>query len=499
MAEVPSRLYEVSRRLPDRKETSSYYTTPDGVRAIRQLLTKLGPPIASVVADPFAGSGVLIVGLSGLIMPSKVIGFEVNEAPCRLAEEASRSAFPTAEVEVRCGDAFRLGWGYGEAVDLVVTNPPFTRWHLVRGREELLRRFEEEGYGHLITRRDPGLHVLGLILAHHMLRDGGLLVAVVPASTFYTRQGEGVKDLLTSAYDVLALVENGLSPSFSDGSGFKELIMVARKGRRGAGTMTYRLTSEGLKAIGGYDLSSLPRLAYRNWLTLFDDTGFAVEFSRRLEEGLRRGEMRLLRKGEVVRGVEMYGPEFFFLPNRTWRVVKKGEEGLVITDGDRELLVPAEMAVPCLRRPSLYVNSPVIENPEHYALSIPPVEIDELPGDVRAYVNWGVHSGAATPAVRAFGPRWYSHVRRQLESKSPFGHVFLPDKVAPSWRHLALYSPRPLCATKDFYVIRTDDPRLAQWFNSEEFRRFYMVASRAISGSWTRMLEEDYLSIPVPR
>ena len=499
MGEVPEGLYEVSRRLPNRKETSSYYTTPDGVRAIRELLRALGLPEVRVVADPFAGSGVLFLGLSGLVRPSRVIGIEVNEGPCRLAEQAARSAFPGAEVEVRCGDAFRVGWDYAGSVDLIVTNPPFTRWHLVRGRRELLEAFEREGYGHLITRRDPGLHVLGLILAHHMLREGGLLVAVVPASTFYTRQGEGVKGLLASSYDVLALVENGLSPSFSDGSGFKELIIMARKSRSGAPTRVYRLTGGGLISIGSYDLGTLPRLAYRNWLTLFDETGFAVEFARRLDEGLRRGEMRLLRRDEVVRGVEMYGPEFFFVPNRTWRVVRRGDEGLVISDGSRELLIPAGMAVPCLRRPSLYVNSPVIEDPGHFALSIPPVGLDGLPGDVRAYVNWGVQSGSAAPAIRAFGPTWYSHVWRQLRSKSPFGHVFLPDKVSPSWRHLALYSPRPLCATKDFYVIRTDDPRLAQWFNSPDFRRFYMAASRAISASWTRMLEDDYLSVPVPR
>ncbi len=64
----------------------------------------------------------------------------------------------------------------------------------------------------------------------------------MPASTFYTEQGEGVKRLLKLRYDVIGLVENRVGPSFSDGSGFKELIIFARK--RGGGSAGF---------VGGLD------------------------------------------------------------------------------------------------------------------------------------------------------------------------------------------------------------------------------------------------------
>ena len=152
--------------------------------------------------------------------------------------------------------------------------------------------------------------------------------------------------------------------------------------------------------------------------------------------------------------------------------------------------------MPCLRRPGAY-RSPVVEDPGSYALSVPRGERPE--GGLREYVNWGVASGAASPAVKAFGGEWLSHVWRQLRSKSPFGSVFVRDKLDLSRDEVvAYYSPRPVCATKDFHVIRRGGQLLATWYNSSAFRAVLAAFGRDISGPWTRLVEGDLLAIPVP-
>jgi len=102
------------------------------------------------------------------------------------------------------------------------------------------------------------------------------------------------------------------------------------------------------------------------------------------------------------------------------------------------------------------------------------------------------------PALR-LGDRWYQHIWRQLQTKRPYGHVFIHDKVdLTRSRVLANYSDRPLCASKNFYIIRTDNPLIAAWLNSSIMREVLEVFSKRISSSWTRLLEDDYLAIPVP-
>ena len=494
--------YEV-QRLVDREATSSYYTSPDGVEVVRALLSQLPEQSRQgvVLADPFMGSGVLLTAVDDLVRPSKVVGFEINEAPCNLGRRLVAEAYPGAEVDVRCGDAFELGWRLRGSVDLVVTNPPFVRWlRLPKSyREGLLERFEAAGYGPYISRRDPGLHILGLLLVDRMLRDGGVAVSVLPASTFYTEQGEGLKRFLKLRYDVAAIVENGRAPSFSDGSGFKELIVLLRKRRPfeppSGSTAVYRYAGS-LERLYDVSLRGLPRLLDRNWLSLFKPG--AVELARALEEGVKSGRLRYLRRGEVVRGVEMYGPDFFFLPNRYWSVARESDGAVVLSNvgsGD-EVELPKKYLVPCLRRPGDY-RSPVVEDPGYYALAVPPGV--RLEGGLRAYVEWGLRSGAAAPAVKAFGSGWLSHIWRQLRAKEPFGHVFIRDKLDLARDDVvAYYSPRPLCATKDFYVIRGGGRELAEWYNSETFRAVLAAFGRDISSTWTRFVESDLLAVPVP-
>jgi len=246
------------------------------------------------------------------------------------------------------------------------------------------------------------------------------------------------------------------------------------------------------------DVRSLSGLEDYNWLLLFPGVGRCVRTVLRLSRSLPSlGEVLGLR---LVRGVEMYGPDLFLIPNRRWSIAEEGRESVVITDGSESLEIPREFLVPALRRPALYADRFVVRA-DHYLLSVPPVERGELPADLRRYLEWGEELGV--PALK-FGRLWYSHVRRQVESKRPFGRLFLPDKVDSSFGRRGVFSvvtEGPTAATKNFYLARVsleEAAVLSVWFNSSLFLCFFLAGGRRISGTWTRMLEEDYLRLPAP-
>ncbi len=85
-----------------------------------------------------------------------------------------------------------------------------------------------------------------------------------------------MKRLLRLRYDVIGLVENRARPSFSDGSGFKELIIFVRKRSSSTGFVGGLDTETGgiyyyeggdLRRVGTINLQRLPAFADRNWLS----------------------------------------------------------------------------------------------------------------------------------------------------------------------------------------------------------------------------------------
>jgi hypothetical protein len=106
--------------------------------------------------------------------------------------------------------------------------------------------------------------------------------------------------------------------------------------------------------------------------------------------------------------------------------------------------------------------------------------------------------------MEAFGKAWYSNIHKQIRIKRPLGRVFLPDKVDPTFRNrgfFASYSQTLLVASKNFHIASLDnefkDKILAAWLNSTIFIAYFVVASRKITRTWSRLLEDDYLRTPI--
>ncbi|WP_434731611.1 hypothetical protein WLZ34_01535 [Thermogladius sp. KZ2Tp1] len=535
---TPRGLYEVSNLIEGRrrKVLAAYYTDPLGVRVISALAKSYALDSGFedvVVADPFMGSGVLLAGFIkefGCEKVGRVIGFEKDPLACLVGYAALLRLCGRGKVEVKCGDTFEIvrlqptlagsTASYKSCAHLILTNPPFTRWELLdsKYRRLLESRFTATHYSKYIARRQLNLQTLSLFTADYMLRKGGLLAAVLPASTFYTIYGEGVKKLLRENYRILALIQKRGESSFSLGSGFKEVVLVASKSREGRGETAFVTLDSGLEPSLAYssgwvrapgaeyvDLHSVPPILDFNWLSLFN-LGALKPLVSALSTLTSAGRLLPLAEaiGEdgVIRGVEMYGPDFFLVPNKYWRVAGVSGDSIAISGGGEVLELPREYAVKSLRKPGLYTDR-ILVDPDHYLVSIPPVSVEELPSGVRRYVAWGLKSGAAAAAVRAFGEKWYSHVYRQVESKKPFAKLFLPDKVDARFRNrgvFAVASEAPASATKDFYLVLDEQcsPLLTLWFNSSLFISLLLYAGRAISEAWTRFLEEDYLRLPAP-
>lgn len=318
------------------------------------------------------------------------------------------------------------------------------------------------------------------------------------------------------------MIELESRPSFSEDSGFKEVIVAAVK-RAGRDRLTVfaelnndaeqiaKLVTDKqkLRNVNSFNINDLPRFLDINWLALLGKSRLRDIVVKVFKHGLKIGTLGywdlVLGRESIVRGVEMYGPEFFFVPNKYWHIVKENEGSVEIENSESKtrLALNKEFLIRTLRKPSLYSNT-IEAKVDSYMLSIPPMEIKNLPVDLQDYIKWGIDSNTAKPAINSYGKHWYSHVHKQMRTKKPFGQVFIPDKVDLTFRRrgvFANYTKEKVAASKNFYIIKdqneTTTKLLIAWFNSTLFISILALLGRKISETWTRFLENDYLELPL--
>ncbi|ACB07228.1 N-6 DNA methylase [Candidatus Korarchaeum cryptofilum] len=518
-----------------RKKFAVYYTIKQGTNLMASIVEEyLSSRDGKIVlADPFLGSGSTLtttIERVGAERIEKVWGIEPLPLPALVAYASLIHSMNGKKdaITVIVGDAFeeipKVSSPFMQSklskADIILTNPPFTRWkYLERNyRENILSVVERLGYKKYITRREVSLQTLSMFLCDHILNSGGLLISVLPASTFYTIYGKGYKSLLRERYDIIAMIECRSRASFSEDSGFKEIIIVAIKGSNKRPTAIIGLdnnieevakdiTSSNIMHHDTVDLHSLPRFLDINWLALFEENRVRDLIIHIFNQGLKNGTLgywsEILGKDSIVRGVEIYGPEFFFIPNRYWNIIEEQDNFIKMRGKDRELIINRDFLVRTLRKPSLYSHK-IEADVRTFMLSIPQVEIEDLPHDLREYIRWGSDSGTAKPAMDAYGRFWYSHVHRQIKTKEPFGHVFIPDKVDLLFKNrgvFANYTKERVAASKNFYIVKDEDEArtkiLIGWLSSTIFISVLVLLGRKISETWTRFLENDYLELPV--
>ena len=535
-----------------RKRFAANYTDLDPAVLLAELV--ISPEMETII-DPMGGSGRLIFSsldalhrqgvpfdialprmiLNELFLPA--VQLFCGKMLMRLLSEPDHELQILQKCRIFAGDAFSTFqvnktldqytlWSTNASkipgsCNLVIMNPPFTRQGILEAkyREFLARRFAR--YGAFLSKH-MGLHGYALFLAHELLAPGGFIAAVLPASTIISGYGEGLKKFLLQFYHIQFMLISAVTKAFSEGSDFREIILICQKKMEGTTPPpeTKLITiKKGLRDFDIPEVAARIRAALgpsetedfkivgitenslaekRNWLYFFEDPGFKQLYDKLRSIGnfidSEQADLRL------VRGFEMYGPNYFLLPNKYWAIARTEQTSIEIvnkSNGKQSLQIPREFLKVSLRKPE--ECQPLISfSPEHYALAVPAGT--NLTPALRIYFEWGLKSDL--PALKRFGKTWFSHVHSQLESKQPFGRVFVADKFSVNTLHnFAFFFPDAITCTKNFYVFQAvdaiADEFLAAWLNSTIFLFLFLAERREIGGSYGRLQIADYKSMPL--
>ena len=216
------------RRLPAdvRKRRGVWFTPPElaGPTAARALAPlDDGRPLR--VCDPAVGAGAFLLAAQQALTRSaaELVGVDVDPAAIAIAKTALTGC------DLRVADGLREL--PEESFDAVLTNPP---WETLQDGAEtkaelraLRGRFERQGAGKLYTYR------LFVERAVRLLRPGGRLGMVVPASLWFDRDAASLRDLLLDEcnWEWLFGFENR-ARVFDIDSRYRFGVVIATKGAR---------------------------------------------------------------------------------------------------------------------------------------------------------------------------------------------------------------------------------------------------------------------------
>jgi hypothetical protein len=128
-------------------------------------------------------------------------------------------------------------------VDVVIMNPPFTR-------QESIATFAE-GYKDRLrdrfSQRDSKGQIHGkmsyfgyfMFLADKFLNDGGRIATVLPATVLGKSTDSGIREMLVSEYTIEYVFAREDELYFSEDTGIREVMLIARKGKQEDARATY--------------------------------------------------------------------------------------------------------------------------------------------------------------------------------------------------------------------------------------------------------------------
>ncbi|TET89430.1 MAG: SAM-dependent DNA methyltransferase [Methanomassiliicoccales archaeon] len=148
--------------------------------------------------------------------------------------QASIHHFGEEEMErrkVREGAVSGAGAGRGfrlQPVDVVIMNPPFTRkQHLKKDFRALLtNRFKD--YSDYAS-KEQNLFGYFILLSDRFLANNGRVALVLPVSFLRQLSSQGVRNLISSEYQIEFIVQSGFRLAFSEDTAFPEILLIARK------------------------------------------------------------------------------------------------------------------------------------------------------------------------------------------------------------------------------------------------------------------------------
>ncbi len=458
------------------------------------------------VIDPFSGSGRLLMGLLRSIPEkSKFPHISINEFmlfPCLLGYYDLISYFRDHDqdpnkISVNIGDAFEnFGFQQNEKFDLVLMNPPFTRIHRINPETKNNLKSLISTYPDLIIGQ-PGLHYFALLLANTLLKTNGKIISILPGSTFLSLYSKPLLAFYLDNYEINHLVKLENSLAFSDGSEFKEVVFAARKTQKKSDQnikfSITSLSSSKLEKLEPVLISSSDLYNNWNWLKYFENKHLLTLEKYLLSKNLILSGQNLNLK--IIRGVEMYGPNFFCIPNPLWKIESMTINDIILKSNisPTHIALRKRYLVKALRKSGKY-NTTISPKFDDYLLSVPFGEDNEE--CIKTYSQNNMESSKV--AMKKFGKHWIHHIDHQIYTKEPFGYLFLIDKLSLETSSVIChFFDDQVSSTKNFYIIKgtTWESKLqAAWINSSCFLIIYLVNRREIGGKFGRMQIIDFMN-----
>jgi len=494
----------------DRKRLAANYTKKTSARILIKILGK--NEYASII-DPFCGSGRLISAyLESLDLGSQYPRIRIHDlmpsavlvAYCRLILILSEHNQDLSLLHVTIGDAFTTFLWQDSSKelgnhDLVLMNPPFTRTHRIsRIQKESLLKIEQ--YYSKYLSGQVGLHIYAIFLADLLMRENGLLGAILPAATILSQYSRGVHDFFLNKYQLKTIASSEDEKAYSEDSNLREIMLIARKKstklEESIEFLRLASQSKSKRQMLSSNIISKKILAKEwNWTIFLRDPELQKICNILLHSGfIKSGNFLSL---DIVRGVEMYGPDFFFIPNREWKIASKNIDEIILKYDRSTIEIPKKFLVQSLRKPGYY-NQFITPEVSDYALSIPNSDKSQM--WLKRYLE--VSEQYASPAKRKFGQEWIHHIHNQIETKKPWGNLFFIDKFGiTSTSVMAHFLETKLICSKNFYVLRNCPPSQAKlhaaWLNSTLYIILFMLYRREIGGSYGRLQIIDYKREPL--
>lgn len=544
-----------------RKRLAAYYTSNSAAEFLASL--SIDNPNA-VVIDFSCGSGTLLVaayhakkslssfnknrGVVHRKLLKEIVGVDVQLFASHLAVihlSLQEPFIETDEVQIAREDAFNLKpfqsaeflggaasrtrvrmHGVEEEqfiipmADLLIQNPPFTRVERLRDYKTFLEKVLRHRKGYL--RSGMGLHCHFILHSADFLKSGGRYCAVLPSATFNAKYGEGIRKFLLDSYNIEYFIASDAEATFSEGSNFKEVLIVARKN----GKEDWKTKCVVLKKT--LSLENFEMLA--NKIKQLDHDYSGDDFTMRLiskndfgkewnwmvftkSETLKSVVAELIKspqltKGEFVitlkEGVHINSPKFFVLPNFKWDVENRSKTTLRIRNKDtnESLNIPLKFVSASLGKPEY--NRLISPETNRFLVLIPPD--DKLTDDIKEYIKWGQDNDLhKTPWINTYckknGIPWYAFMYHDAKTRKSKGKVVIIMKFRMKKRTcICHYFDEDVRGSNMYFFGSTEntdyDKVLAAWFNSTIFLAIFLFSRREISGDWAQVKIIDLKKYP---
>ena len=264
-----ARAYELALPHSQRKELGQFFT---GMQLGRLLAHLALEEKTKCILDPMAGNGDLLDAASEAATENGIglqyiDAIEIDEAAAAICENRLEKicCLSVATPRVLSGDAFNLVTHKGileSGYDLVITNPPYVRYQALNGRGKQVR----SGLVNIVEQRlsdsakeiwkalalgYSGLADLSIpswLLSALMVKPGGCLAVVVPATWRSRGYADAIRYLLLRCFQLEFIIEDTQPGWFSDALVRTHLI-VARRLTEDQITKPLSVRSEWSKAL----------------------------------------------------------------------------------------------------------------------------------------------------------------------------------------------------------------------------------------------------------